>query len=102
MSSPAHGACACHVRLDGGIATSARPTLQPCLPGATGTIGPNLTGIGDPQKRAQLAGDMPNTPDNLKRWIQNPGTIKPGTMMPNLNLSEKDADDLVALLVTLR
>ena len=74
----------------------------PGVPGATGTIGPNLGGIGDPQKRPQLAGNLPNTPENLRRWIRDPGMVKPGTMMPNLNLTEKEADDLVALLTTLR
>jgi cytochrome c len=84
----AKGCVACHV--------------APGVPGATGTIGPNLGGIGDPQKRPQLAGNLPNTPENLRRWIRDPGMVKPGTMMPNLNLTEKEADDLVALLTTLR
>ena len=74
----------------------------PGVPGATGTIGPNLAGIGDRQKRPQLAGDLPNTPENLKRWIKDPGAVKPGTTMPNLNLSDKEADDLAAVLATLR
>lgn len=74
----------------------------PGVPGATGTIGPNLAGIGDRQKRPQLAGNLSNTPENLKRWIKDPGAVKPGTTMPNLNLSDNEADDLVAVLVALR
>ena len=84
----AKGCIACHV--------------APGVPGATGTIGPNLRGIGDPSKRPELAGNVPNTADNLRRWIRDPAAVKPGTMMPNLNLTEKETDDLLALLATLR
>jgi cytochrome c2 len=74
----------------------------PGVPGATGTIGPNLAGIGDPNKRPTLADGAANTPEHLRTWIQDPQSLKPGTMMPNLNLTEQEADDLVALLQTLR
>ncbi len=84
----AKGCIACHV--------------APGVPGASGTIGPNLTGIGDPARRPQLAGSLPNTDDNLKRWIKDPQGVKSGTMMPNLNLSEAEVNDLVAFLETLR
>ncbi len=82
------GCIACHV--------------APGVPGATGTIGPNLTGIGDPAKRPTLADGAPNTPEHLRRWIQDPQSLKPGTMMPNLNLTAKEADDLATLLQSLR
>ncbi|MFN8525052.1 MAG: cytochrome c [Chloroflexota bacterium] len=72
------------------------------VPGATGSIGPNLNGLGDPGKRPSLTDGAPNTPENIKAWIQDPGKRKPGTMMPNLNLSEKEATDLTAFMVTLR
>jgi cytochrome c2 len=70
--------------------------------GATGTIGPNLNGIGDPAKRPKLADGAANSPEHLKEWIKDPQKLKPGTMMPNLQLSDKEADDLVALLMTLK
>lgn len=82
------GCIACHV--------------APGVPGASGTIGPNLTGIGDVSKRPQLGGSIPNTPENIRRWIKDPAGVKPGTMMPNLNLSDKEVDDLAALLATLK
>ena len=69
------------------------------VPEATGSIGPNLTGIAS---RPKIADTLPNTPDNMKRWIMNPSVIKPGTMMPPLGLSDKEADDLVAFLETLK
>ncbi|MFN8521789.1 MAG: c-type cytochrome [Chloroflexota bacterium] len=72
------------------------------VPGATGTIGPNLDGIGDTAKRPQLAGGLPNTADNLKKWITDPPAVKPGTQMPKLGLSPKEADDLTAFLTSLK
>ena len=70
--------------------------------GATGTIGPNLNGIGDPAKRPKLADGAANTPEHIREWIKDPQALKPGTMMPNLQLTDKEADDLTALLVTLK
>ncbi|MFN8633193.1 MAG: c-type cytochrome [Chloroflexota bacterium] len=72
------------------------------VPGAVGTVGPSLNGLGDPAKRPTLASGDPNDPANIKVWIKDPTTKKPGTLMPNLGLSDKEADDLTAFLVTLR
>jgi cytochrome c oxidase subunit 2 len=70
--------------------------------GATGTIGPNLNGIGDPAKRPTLTDGGRNTPEHIREWIKDPQKLKPGTMMPNLQLTDKEADDLTALLLTLK
>ena len=70
--------------------------------GATGTIGPNLNGIGDAAKRPKLADGGNNTPEHIREWIKDPQKLKPGTMMPNLQLTDKEADDLTALLLTLK
>jgi cytochrome c oxidase subunit 2 len=70
--------------------------------GANGTIGPNLNGIGDAAKRPKLADGAANTPEHIKEWLKDPQKLKPGTMMPNLQLSDKEVDDLTALLVTLK
>lgn len=72
------------------------------VPGAVGTIGPTLNGLGDVTKRPTLASGEPNTPANIKGWIKDPQAKKPGTQMPNLGLSDKEADDLTAFLLTLR
>jgi cytochrome c len=69
------------------------------VPEASGTIGPTLNGVAS---KAMIADTLPNTPENMKRWITNPSTIKPGTMMPPLGLSDKESDDLVAFLETLK
>ncbi len=42
---------------------------------------------------------LPNTPENLVRWIQQPEQIRPGTAMPNLGISEDDARDIAAYLL---
>jgi cytochrome c2 len=72
------------------------------IQGATGTIGPNLNGIGDAAKRPTLTDGGQNTPEHIREWIKDPQKLKPGTMMPNLQLSDKEADDLTALLLTLK
>jgi len=38
-------------------------------------------------------GSLPNDPAFLRRWIANPQAIKPGTLMPDLNLSEQQVND---------
>jgi cytochrome c len=67
--------------------------------GADGKVGPPLDGIG---VRTMIAGEVPNTPANLMRWIENPQAIEPGTAMPNLGVSEPTARDIAAYLYTLK
>jgi cytochrome c2 len=44
---------------------------------------------------------VPNTPENLMRWIRRPSDVVPGTAMPVLGLSEQDAKDIAAFLYSL-
>ncbi len=67
--------------------------------GAKGLVGPSLDGIGS---RVRLAGQLPNTPDNMIRWVRDPQSIERGTAMPNLGVTEQDGRDLAAFLYTLR
>ena len=62
---------------------------------ARGKVGPPL---GDFAERAYIAGQLPNTPENIIRWIQNPQALEPETAMPNLNVSSADARDIAAYL----
>lgn len=71
----------------------------PGVGGATGLVGPPLTNIAS---RVYLAGQLPNTPDNMKKWIRAPQSVEKGTAMPNLNVSDRDARDIAAYLYTLR
>ncbi len=66
---------------------------------AHGTFGPDLTHL---MSRATIAsGSVANTPENLRAWIQDPDTFKPGVLMPAMQLSDEQVDDLVAYLTTL-
>lgn len=67
---------------------------------AKATIGPDLTHIASRQTLA--AGRMDNSPDNLDKWISNPQNYKPGSHMPNFNLSHEQVHNLVAYLETLK
>ncbi len=73
----------------------------PGVPGAEGVIGPKLAGVAS---RTTLAGGaVPNnSPDDLKNWIEHPDTVKPGTSMPNLGLTDQQATRIVAYLELLR
>ena len=67
--------------------------------GAHGLVGPPLTGVG---ARSILAGEVPNTPENMIRWVRDPQAIEPNTAMPNLGVTEQQARDIAAYLYTLR
>jgi cytochrome c len=70
----------------------------PGLRMASGNVGPPLDAIAG---RSYLAGRLPNTPANLKRWIQHPQDVVPGNAMPDLGVSDGDAADIAAYLYTL-
>jgi cytochrome c1 len=70
----------------------------PGVPRAEGLVGPPLTRFG---ARSYIAGELPNNPENLRRWIQDPQAVEPGTAMPDLGVSETDAQDIAAYLFTL-
>jgi len=63
--------------------------------GATGLVGPSLR---DFTARAYIAGELTNTPENVVRWIMDPQAIEPGTVMPDLGLTESEARDVAAHL----
>ncbi|MCS7002361.1 MAG: c-type cytochrome [Dehalococcoidia bacterium] len=72
------------------------------IPGASppyGNSGPSLERFA---AQATIAGVAPNTPANLRVWIREPQSLKPGTTMPGLRLSDAEADAIVAFLQTLR
>ncbi len=71
----------------------------PGVAGARGQVGPPLDGIGN---RSYLAGRLPNSPDNLIRWIRDPQSVAPGTAMPEMGVTEQDGKDIAAYLYTLR
>ena len=70
----------------------------PGVPRASGTVGPRLAGL---HKRIYIAGVLPQSPQNLVRWIQHPKDVDPRTAMPDLGVSEQDARDMAAYLYSL-
>jgi cytochrome c oxidase subunit 2 len=67
---------------------------------ANGRFGPDLTHLMSRQTIASGAAD--NSKSNLRLWIQKPDAIKPGSLMPAMQLSDADLDALVDYLETLR
>jgi cytochrome c len=71
----------------------------PGIYSARGMVGPPLLSFG---RRTLIAGQLPNSPDNLVRWIREPQQVSPATAMPDLGLSNEQAHDIAAYLYTLR
>ena len=72
------------------------------IPGVEGPqqpVGPALATLG---RAAYIAGHLPNTPEVLARFVQNPPLMKPGTAMPVLGVTAADARDMAAYLHRLR
>lgn len=80
-----HGCTACHV--------------IPGVMGPASGVGPSLAGFGG---RTLIAGRLPNTAENLQRWIRDPQALKADTAMPNLAVSERSAREMAQYLGTLR
>ena len=67
---------------------------------ANGTFGPDLSHL---MSRATLgAGVVDNTPHNLQAWVQNPQHLKPGNLMPDMQLTPPELEYIVAYLATLK
>ncbi len=64
--------------------------------GAAGP-GPDLSHIG-----GQPYDSMANTPDFLSKWLADPAIQKPGTLMPNLRLTDAEIKSLVDYLTSLK
>jgi cytochrome c oxidase subunit 2 len=65
-----------------------------------GRFGPDLTHL---MSRETLgSGALKNSPENLQAWIKSPNRFKPGVLMPAMNLSNTDLEQLVAYLTTLK
>jgi cytochrome c len=67
--------------------------------GANGLVGPPLDGI---SRRVFIAGELPNTPENITRWIQHPRSVEPHTAMPEMGVTDSDSRDIAAYLYTLK
>jgi cytochrome c oxidase subunit 2 len=67
---------------------------------AAGTLGPDLTHVGS---RATLAADtLANTPSDMARWLASTQQVKPGALMPQIDLTADQVQALVAYLEGLK
>jgi cytochrome c len=72
--------------------------MIPGVRGADGLVGPPLIHW---SQRTFIAGKFPNTPENLTAWIHDPQAMDPGVDMPTLGITEEQAADIAAYLMTI-
>ena len=63
-------------------------------------MGPNLSDFGE--RHTIGAGALLNDRDHLADWLRDTQKVKPGALMPTLDLSEAQIRDLVAYLEELK
>ncbi|WP_263418638.1 c-type cytochrome [Terriglobus albidus] len=91
----------CHSSSDRQAETSMRSygcTSCHTIPGVAGAhsyVGPPLDRFGN---RTYIAGILPNNPQNLSYWLQHPQSVHPGSAMPEMHLTQQDADRIAAYL----
>jgi len=73
--------------------------IIPGVVNARGMVGPSLEHFA---KRSFIAGEAPNTAQNLVQWIVDPPSIEPNTAMPKLGVTTSQARDIAAYLYQLR
>jgi cytochrome c oxidase subunit 2 len=66
---------------------------------STGRFGPDLTHLAS--RDTIGSGPIQNTPANLRQWIADPNSMKPGVLMPSMHLNDHDLDVITAYLTTL-
>jgi len=64
-----------------------------------GEVGPPLNGIAN---RSYIAGRFLNDEIWMTQWLEQPQRLKPGTAMPDLHVSRRDALDIAAYLATMK
>jgi cytochrome c oxidase subunit 2 len=67
---------------------------------ATGRFGPDLTHL--MSRNTIASGAALNTEANLRQWIKDPDSMKPGCLMPAMKLSDHQLDEVTAYLETLK
>jgi cytochrome c2 len=72
------------------------------IPGVAGAAGRSAPSLGYLPQEAYITGNLPNTPENVMRWIRSPRSIQPQTHMPELGISVAEARDITTYLWSLR
>jgi cytochrome c oxidase subunit 2 len=63
---------------------------------ANGNVGPDLTHVGSRSSLAALT--IPNTPERMREWVDDPQRLKPGSLMPKVALTRAQLAQLVGYL----
>ena len=71
----------------------------PGLREARSLVGPPLVGIAE---RSYIAGVLPNTPENMVRWIVSPPAVDSLTAMPDMGVTTAEARDITSYLYSRR
>ena len=72
--------------------------VVPGVPRAEGKSAPSLAGWAG---RSTFLNTVPNTPENLEKWLDKPSHRKPGTNMPDISLTPEDSRDMAAYLFSI-
>ena len=103
QQQPAHGDLSGNPLAEEGRAIFLRNACTSCHTvsgtSATGRFGPDLTHLASRDTIA--SGPIENTPQNLRKWIDDPNTMKPGSLMPSMHLNDHDLDAITAYLTML-
>lgn len=71
------------------------------IPGVPRGEGKSAQSLAHWSGRRTFLNTYPNTPENLEKWLQTPSHRKPGTTMPDLNVSAQDSRDMSAYLFSI-
>jgi cytochrome c len=71
----------------------------PGVLGPKGMVGPPLDHMAS---RALIAGKLPNNPQTMIDWLQDPPKYDPQASMPNLGITPAESRDIAAYLYTLK
>ena len=66
---------------------------------ATGRFGPDLTHVAS--RDTISSGTIQNTPENMRKWLADPNSMKPGSLMPAMHLNDHDLDVITVYLTQL-
>lgn len=80
-----YGCYACHV--------------IPKISKGAGRVGPKLEEIAE---QIYIGGVLPNSPDNMIKWLQDPQQYSPNTAMPDMDVNQEDARNMTAHLFKIR
>ncbi len=71
----------------------------PDVPWPRGGLGPPLQGFA---RQGLIAGELPNQPGVLMQFVRNAPGLVPGTAMPAITMTDQEARDVTAYLLTLQ